>query len=359
MRAARFYNNSDVRIEEVPEPEIGAYDVGIAVAWCGICGTDLREFVDGPVFSPSADKPNPTTGETTPIIIGHEMSGVVYQIGEGVSDFEIGDHVVVEPTIVAEDVPVGRTDSYNVDPSVTWRGLGGGGGGLSEKISVNQRWVHKISNNIPLDQASLIEPLAVSYRAVKRSGVAPGDTALITGAGPIGLLTTAILSAMDVVTIVSEPSPMRRRMAAEHSKARYVFDPYSDDLEAEVRKITNGRGVDVGFECSSNQTAVDQQIELLRPHGMLLVLSMWGDRVSITGNKLVVKEIEIRGSVGYNNDHPSTIRMVEHGIFDLAPFITHRIGLEELVSTGYDVLINNNENAVKVIVSPSGQGLAG
>lgn len=241
--------------------------------------------------------------------------------------------------------------------SVTWRGLGGGGGGLSEKIALNQRWVHKISKKIPLDQASLIEPLAVAYRAVKRSGVAPGDTALVTGAGPIGLLTTAILSAMDVVTIVSEPSPMRRRMAVQHANAQHVFDPYTEDLEAGVRKITNGRGVDVGFECSSNQSAVDQQIDLLRPHGLLLVISMWGDKISIAGNTLVVKEIEVRGSVGYNNDHPNTIRMVEHGIFDLAPFITHRIGLDELVSTGYDVLINNNEAAVKVIVSPSGRGL--
>lgn len=352
MRAARFYNNSDIRIEEVPEPIVGPGEVGIKVAWCGICGTDIREFVDGPVFCPGLDVPNATSGSTAPVIIGHEISGVVDELGAGVTGFEIGDHVVVEPILLPKETLDGPMTDYNVDPDLAWIGISGAGGGLSERLAVPQRWVHKISKDIPLDQAALVEPLAVAYRAVKRSEIQPGDTALITGAGPIGLMTTLVLSAMGVKTIVSEPNALRRKTAIEHAFANHAFDPDEVDLIAEVRKVTNGHGVDVGFECSSAQSAVDEQIELIKPHGMLVMESLWGDRFTINGNKFVTKELDIRGTMCYNNDHPSAINLIEHFVFDLAPFITHRIELDDLVAVGYDTLINKHENAVKILVSP-------
>jgi len=352
MRAARFYDNSDVRIEDVPEPTVGPGEVGIKVAWCGICGTDVREFVDGPVFCPTLDVPNPTSGLTAPVIIGHEISGIVDSVGAGVTDLEIGDHVVVEPIVLPEETLAGPMTNYNVDPAMTWTGIGGTGGGLSERLALPRRWVHKISKDIPLDQAALVEPLAVSYRAVRRSGIQPGDTALVTGAGPIGLLVTLVLSAMGVRTIVSEPHALRRKTAIEHAYADYAFDPDQVDLVAEVMKITDGKGVDVGFECSSAQSAVDEQIEVIKPHGVLLMVALWGDRFSIKGNKLVTKEIDIRGTMCYKDDHPAAINLIEHFVFDLAPFISHRIELDDLIAVGYDTLINNNENAVKIIVSP-------
>ena len=202
MRAARYYGNSDIRIEEIDEPTVGAGEVGIDVAWCGICGTDLHEYKDGPIFCPSPGHPHPISGEDAPITLGHEFSGVVYALGEGVDDLEVGQHVVVEPYIIRDDVDTSQDNmAYHLSPDMNFIGLAGRGGGLGEKVSVKRRWVHPIADSVPLDQAALIEPLSVGYHAYQRSGAKAGDLALIAGAGPIGLLTAAVLKAEGDVNI--------------------------------------------------------------------------------------------------------------------------------------------------------------
>ena len=107
MKAARFYNKGDIRIEDIPEPTVAPGTVGINVAWCGICGTDLHEYLDGPIFCPQHGHPHPISGEDSPVTLGHEFSGVVEALGEGVDDLQVGDHVVVEPYIIRDDVYTG------------------------------------------------------------------------------------------------------------------------------------------------------------------------------------------------------------------------------------------------------------
>ncbi|MGB3698057.1 MAG: 2,3-butanediol dehydrogenase [Gordonia sp. (in: high G+C Gram-positive bacteria)] len=358
MRAARFHDRGDVRIEEVDEPVVGPGTVGIAVAWCGICGTDLHEYQDGPIFIPPAGHPQPLSGESAPVTIGHEMSGVVTALGEGVTDLAVGDHVVVEPYIVADDVDTGpHSRDYHLSANMNFIGLGGCGGGLAEKIVVKRRWVHRIDPKVPLDQAALIEPLAVGFHAVERSGASAGATALITGAGPIGLLTAAICRARGITVIVSEPSPLRRTKAVETGVADHVVDPSVDDVASRVRELTGGRGADVGFECTSVQPALDALLDALKPTGVLVVVSIWGSPASVDMQKLVLKEIDMRGTIAYVNSHPATIALVESGEIDLAPFITGRIALDDLIAEGYETLLHRNETAVKILVSPSGAGL--
>ncbi|MFT4088826.1 MAG: 2,3-butanediol dehydrogenase [Gordonia sp. (in: high G+C Gram-positive bacteria)] len=358
MRAARYYDRGDVRIEDIAEPTVGPGMVGIDVAWCGICGTDLHEFADGPIFIPPAGHPQPITGESAPVTIGHEMSGVVNAVGEGVTDLSVGDHVVVEPYIVHDDVDTGPDSlDYHLSPDMNFIGLGGAGGGLAEKIAVGRRWVHKISSDVPLDHAALIEPLAVGYHAVQRSDAKAGDTALITGAGPIGLLTAAICKAEGISVIISEPSSLRREKAVESGVADHVLNPIDDDVPARVAELTGGRGADVGFECTSVQPALDALFDALRPRGVLVVVSIWGHPGSVEMQKLVLKEIDMRGTIAYVNSHPETIALVESGRIDLAPFITGKIALDDLVTEGYDTLLHRNETAVKILVSPSGAGL--
>jgi (R,R)-butanediol dehydrogenase / meso-butanediol dehydrogenase / diacetyl reductase len=357
MRSARFHGNSDVRIEDMPEPTIGPGQVGIDVAWCGICATDLREFVDGPLLYPGHEVPNPTTGETLPIAIGHEVSGVVYEIGADVSDIAVGDHVVVEPVLLPHWVKVGPEDQYNTHPEITWNGIGGGSGGLSEKMVVSERWAHKVDKSIPLDAAALMEPLSTAIHAVHLSGAKAGDTALITGAGPVGLLIAKVLSGIGVKTIVSEPIRLRRELAKNDVGVDYVLDPEFVDVAEEVLQITDGKGVDIGFECSANSQAMDSQVDSLRRHGQLMVVAFFKGATEIDLTKLAFRELTIRGTMIYNNDHETSVGMVEDGVVDLSRLVSHRISLDELVSVGYDTLINRNETAMKILVSPSGKGL--
>ena len=359
MKAARYYGNRDIRIEDIPAPTVAPGTVGIDVAWCGICGTDLHEYLDGPIFCPPHGHPHPISGEDSPITLGHEMSGVVAELGEGVTDLAVGDHVVVEPYIIAEGVDTGPDSrDYHLSDNMNFIGLAGRGGGLGERIVVERRWVHKVDDSVPLDQAALIEPLSVGVHAVERSGAKSGDLAIVGGAGPIGLLTAAVLKAQGCTVIVSELSELRRQKALESGVADYALDPRETDVVAETKQLSkDGRGADVAFECTSVQVVLDTLMDALRPTGVLVVVSIWGRKADFDLNKLVLKELDVRGTIAYVNNHPATIKLVEEGKIDLAPFITGRIGLDQLIDEGFDTLINRNETAVKILVSPSGKGL--
>ncbi|UPO76896.1 2,3-butanediol dehydrogenase [Arthrobacter sp. Helios] len=358
MKAARYYDRGDIRIDDLPEPEVAPGTVGIDVAWCGICGTDLHEYLEGPIFAPAHGQSHPISGESLPVTLGHEFSGVVYAVGEGVDDLQVGQHVVVEPYIIRDDVDTGPDSrDYHLSPDMNFIGLAGRGGGLGEKVVVQRRWVHPIDPSVPLDQAALIEPLSVGYHAVERSGAKAGDFALVGGAGPIGLLTAAVLKAQGVTVAMSELSPLRRQKAVESGVADHALDPSEVNVVEEVHRLTDGKGADIAFECTSVQVVLDTLMDALRPTGVLVVVSIWGKRADFDMHKLVMKEIDMRGTIAYVNSHPATIKLVESGKIDLSPFITGRIGLDGLVDEGFDTLINRNETAVKILVSPSGRGL--
>lgn len=351
MRAARYYDRKDIRIEDIPEPELLPGTVAIDVGWCGICGTDLHEYLEGPIFIPPAGHPHPISGESAPVTIGHEFSGTISALGEGVTDLTIGENVVVEPYIIRDDVDTSPGQSYHLSKDMNFIGLGGRGGGLSEKIVVQRRWVHPIGD-IPLDQAALIEPLSVGHHAFVRSDAKAGQVAIVGGAGPIGLLTAAVLKAEGLSVYISELSEARKEMARKTGVADEVFDPRDGDVAEKVRELTGGKGADVGFECSSVPVVLDMLIDAVRPGGVVVNVSIWGRKPEVDMPSIVLKEIDLRGTIGYAGDHPATIALVQSGRLDLAPFITARIGLDDLVSEGFEQLITNNEHHVKIIVNP-------
>ncbi|GAA2558341.1 2,3-butanediol dehydrogenase [Neomicrococcus lactis] len=351
MRAARYYDQKDIRIEDIPEMELLPGTVEIEVAWCGICGTDLHEYLEGPIFVPPAGHPHPISGESAPVTLGHEFSGTVTALGEGVTDLKVGENVVVEPYIINDDVDTSKGQSYHLSKDMNFIGLGGRGGGLSEKIVVKRRWVHPIGD-IPLDQAALIEPLSVGHHAFVRSEAKAGQVAIVGGAGPIGLLTAAVLKAEGLTVYISELSEARKAKARETGVADDVFDPREVNVAEKVRELTGGKGADVGFECSSVPVVLDMLLDAVKPGGVVVNVSIWGHKPAVDMPKIVLKEIDLRGTIGYAGDHPDTIALVQSGKLDLAPFITGRIGLDELVSGGFEQLINNNEHHVKIIVNP-------
>ncbi|MBK0421310.1 2,3-butanediol dehydrogenase [Leucobacter sp. CSA2] len=351
MKAARFHGPKDIRIEEIPEPELRPGAVKIDVAWCGICGTDLHEYLDGPIFCPAPGHPHPLSHEESPVTLGHEFSGTVSELGEGVDDLAVGDRVVVEPYFVCDECGPCKAGNYHLCVKMGFIGLAGGGGGLSEKIVVDRRWVHPVGD-IPFDQAALIEPLSVAHHAVRRSDAVAGDVALIGGAGPIGLLVAAVLKAEGITVIMSELSEARKQRALDTGVADYVVDPSREDLIARVLEITQGVGADVAFECTSVNVVLNQLFDAVKPTGVIVNVSIWGKPAQLDMQKLVLKEIDLRGTIAYVRDHAATIKLVQDGKVDLEPFITGRIALENLIDEGFDTLINRNETAVKIIVHP-------
>ncbi|MBU2318461.1 MAG: zinc-binding dehydrogenase, partial [Gammaproteobacteria bacterium] len=194
--------------------------------------------------------------------------------------------------------------------------------------------------------------LAVGYHAFVRSGAKAGDVALVGGGGPIGLLLSAVLKAKGITVIMTELSAKRKEKALDTGVADYILDPTEVNVTDEVMKITENRGVDVAFECTSNNKVLDTLVESTRSTGTIVIVSIWSHPATVNVHSVVMKELDIRGTIAYVNNHEETIKLVEEGKVNLEPFITQRIELDDLISQGFDTLIHNNESAVKIIVRP-------
>ncbi|WP_040777685.1 2,3-butanediol dehydrogenase [Nocardia pneumoniae] len=356
MRAARFHGPGDVRVEEVPEPATRPGTVKVEVEWCGICGTDLHEYLEGPIFAPPATTPHPLTGETVPITLGHEFAGVVVELGEGVEDLRVGDRVVVEPYIVCGRCDACRRGRYNVCRTLGFVGLSGRGGGFARYVVADRRWIHPLGD-LGTDVGALVEPLAVAYHAVRLSGVSGGDTALVFGAGPIGLVTTAVLRAVGVDHVITvEPAEVRKAKAAL-AGADQVLDPTAGDVIEQVLDLTDGRGADITFECAGVDAVLASAIRSTRAGGTCVNVAIWGHEARVAMNDLVFGEVSVIGSLAYAGDHPATIDLIATGKVDPHQFITGRIQLDDIVRRGFDELIGNKEENVKILVSPGGADL--
>jgi (R,R)-butanediol dehydrogenase/meso-butanediol dehydrogenase/diacetyl reductase len=218
-------------------------------------------------------------------------------------------------------------------------------------VVAQERWIHPLGD-LGTDVGALIEPLAVAYHAVKLSRVQPGQTALVFGAGPIGLVTTAALRAAGVEEIiVVEPAEVRKAKAPG-AGADHVLDPTTTDVTAEVLDLTKGRGADVSFECAGIDAVLKSAILSTRAGGTVVNVAIWGHEASVSMNDLVFHEINVLGSLAYADDHPATIEMVASGKVDPFQFITGRIELDDIVGRGFDQLVNNKEENVKILVKP-------
>ncbi|KAM9863798.1 2,3-butanediol dehydrogenase [Leucobacter sp. BZR 635] len=353
MRAARYYGKNEVRIEEIEEPTTRPGTVKIAPAFNGICGSDLHLYHDGPMApGPTDAEPHPISGETLPVVFGHEFSGVVEEVGEGVTGVAVGDNVAVEPLMVCGVCHACKANKYNLCEKMGFIGISGLGGGLSEHIVVEERWVHKVGA-MPLDQAALIEPLAVSLHAVRHAGAdtAAGKFAVVGGAGPIGLLTAAVLRAYGLKTIVSEVSPERRAKAQETGVADIVVDPSAENLADVVREATGGAMAEFAFDAAGVGVVLDQLFESLGAGGRLEVIALHQKPYEINLTAQLTMQDRVLGSaIGYANDHEESIRLVNEGLVDLAPFITSKITVDNIVKDGYEKLLHDRSE-VKILVS--------
>jgi (R,R)-butanediol dehydrogenase/meso-butanediol dehydrogenase/diacetyl reductase len=351
VRAARFHGSRDIRIDDVPDPHVLPGQVEVSVDWCGICGTDLHEFLEGPIFIPRKGEPHPITGAELPVVMGHEFAGVVSAVGSGVTGVSEGDRVAVEPYWVCGKCSACEAGRYNICRSLGFVGLAGDQGGFAERCVVDSRWIHPLGD-LPTDIGALVEPLAVGYHAVRLSGLREGGTAAVFGAGPIGLVTAAALRAAGAgKVIVVEPAAARKEKAVG-AGADVVVDPTSDDAAAAIRDLTGGTGVDIAFECAGIEAVLASAIGSVRPGGTVVNVAIWGHVPQVAMNDLVMSEVTLIGSLAYCGDHPDVIALLHDGKVDAEQFITGRIGLDDLVTEGFRQLIDNKEENVKILVSP-------
>lgn len=346
MKALRWHGLRDLRVEQIEEPKALPGKVKIKVEWCGICGSDLHEYTAGPIFIPK-DTLHPLTNEKAPIVMGHEFSGQIVEVGEGVTKFKAGDRVVVEPVYACGKCDTCKQGYYNLCPQMGFQGLAGGGGGFSEYVVSDEHMVHKIPDTVSFEQGALVEPAAVALYAVRQSKLKAGDKAVVFGAGPIGLLIIEALRAAGAAEIYAvELSAERKQKAAE--LGAIVIDPTTVNTVDELVRLTNG-GVDVAYEVTGVAPVLKQALHSVRVGGELMIVSIWEKPAELNPNDIVMKERTVKGIIGYRNVFPAVISLMEQGYFAADKLVTKRIKLDEVVEQGFDALLTE-KNQVKILV---------
>ncbi|NMM63559.1 2,3-butanediol dehydrogenase [Clostridium sp. P21] len=352
MKAALWYNKKDVRVEEIEEPKVVKGSVKIKVKWCGICGSDLHEYLGGPIFIP-VGQPHPLSGNTAPVVLGHEFSGEVVEIGEGITKFNVGDRVAVEPIVACGKCAACREGKYNLCSSLGFHGLCGSGGGFAEYTVFPEEFVHKIPDNMSYEQAALIEPMAVALHSIRVANFKTGDTALVLGSGPIGLATIECLKAAGAKLVIVLQRKSVRQEYAKRAGADVVLDPNEVNIAEEVRKLTDGVGVDAAFETTGAKVGFDIGLDSIKFEGTLVITSIWEGDISFNPNVLVFSEKKVVGTLAYRHEFPATIAQMSDGRVKAEGYITKKVLLDDIVEEGFGALTGpEKKKHVKIIITP-------
>ncbi|KAL5358527.1 chaperonin 10-like protein [Aspergillus floccosus] len=354
MRAAKFYAGRDIRIENVDPPAPSEDKVLIAVEWCGICGTDLNEYLRGPMAVPSKKTgPHLLTGDVLPVIMGHEFTGRIVHAPAS-SWLRPGQAVVVDPRYFCTScIPCSKL-STNCCDTIGFMGISGGGGGLSEMVAVPPEKVHALPGDTDLAAAALIEPLTVAWHGLRLSGIEDfKDTpVLVVGAGPVGVAVVFALRARGAnVIFVSEPSQKRREFLAEIAHA--VFNPTKVDVGKKCRELTGGEGVGVVFDCAGSQVGFQAGLDALRFQGQHINLAAPKIPLTLPWYLVMRREAVLKSSLAYDEtDFKQVVEAYVEGRFrGVEQMITRRISLEDVVAKGYEELSRPNDH-IKILATP-------
>jgi (R,R)-butanediol dehydrogenase/meso-butanediol dehydrogenase/diacetyl reductase len=345
MRAVRWHARGDVRVEEVPPPAPpGPGELQLRVRWCGICGTDLEEWLSGPVFIPES-VPHPLTGARAPLVLGHEFAGVVVAAGAGVTGPLPGQRVAVDTIVSCGSCHWCQRGEVTRCPALGALGLHGDGG-LAELCNAPARMCLPVPDTVADDEAALAEPLAVAVRALRRGGLRPGERVVVVGAGTVGLMAVqaAAASGAGSVTVV-EPLPERRALAVGLGAGRAVPPGDAAALEA-----------DVAVECAGTPGAIQTALQALRSGGRAVLLGIVTEPAPIAPMDLVRGEKSLIGSLSHvwDKDFREALQLLGRGAVQAAPLITDRIPLGAAVTGGLTLLRDEPEKHLKILVGETG-----
>ncbi|ODM20177.1 hypothetical protein SI65_05165 [Aspergillus cristatus] len=350
MKSVRFHGPGDIRVDEIDEPFCRAGEVKIRPAFVGICGSDLHEYMSGPILIPK--EPHNITKTKFPVTLGHEFAGTVEEVGDGVTNVSPGQRVVVRPTIYDGCCNSCKLGIEYCCENIGFIGLSGYGGGMAKYMTAPSNHFYPIPDKVSLEAAALIEPLAVSWHAVNVSPFKPGHNVLIVGGGPIGIGILQVLKLQGAKNVmVSEMTESRKRFALEYG-ATHVLDPSQVDVAEKVREITNGIGADVVYDTAGVEIALNSAIRACRTHGSIVNIAVWQKRPAIHVNDLMYHEIKYEGATLYDEESfRDVIRALSYGQLQPEKMITGKIRLDEVVDKGFKALAGEErEKHCKILV---------
>jgi len=347
MKAAVYYGPNKLEIDDVAEPEVKPGTVKLKVGFNGICGTDLHEYYAGPIFVPT--QPHPLTHQELPLTLGHEFSGTITAVGAGVTEWREGDRVAVEPIYKCGHCGPCAAGNYNVCQQIGFHGLMSDGG-MAEYTVVPTNMLHRLPDNVSLELGALVEPMSVAYHAATLGDVKPGDTAMVFGAGPIGIGLWFALRGKGLQEVfVVEPSPTRR--AAIETLGAVTLDPTVTDVPGFIADHTYGAGADAVFDAAGVTPAVETALACVGSRKPMVSVAIYEKPLQTPLLNLVMNESRIQGSLCYTGaDFEAVIALMAQGAYDTTGWVA-QIPIGDVVSEGFEALHAGNK--MKVLVDPT------
>ena len=337
MKASRFLGNKTFAVTDLPTPHAGPGELVLRNQVCGVCGTDVHIYHGEPG---SADV-NP------PVVLGHEYSGEVVEVGEGVTGFAVGDHVTVDPNIYCGHCAYCQNGKKQLCPSMEAIGVTRDGG-FAQYSRIPAAQAFKLEPTVPWEAAAMAEPLACCLHGIDLAGIQVGDKVCVVGGGAIGLLMVQLAKLSGASQIVlSEPNEKRRQVGLQLG-ANAAIDPTRPDAQEAFAQVLGG-GANVVIECVGNVPAVKSAFQFAGKGATVLLFSV--PKVDATFDlplfDVYKKELTIKGSFVNPDTHARAVSLINSGKVDFDPIITHRFTLDQLPEA---IAMQMSDASIKVVV---------
>ena len=337
MKASRFLGNKTFAVTDLPTPHAGPGELVLRNQVCGVCGTDVHIYHGEPG---SADV-NP------PVVLGHEYSGEVVEVGEGVTGFAVGDHVTVDPNIYCGHCAYCQNGKKQLCPSMEAIGVTRDGG-FAQYSRIPASQAFKLEPTVPWEAAAMAEPLACCLHGIDLAGIQVGDNVCVVGGGAIGLLMVQLAKLSGASQIVlSEPNEKRRQVGLQLG-ANAAIDPTRPDAQEAFAQVLDG-GANVVIECVGNVPAVKSAFQFAGKGATVLLFSV--PKVDATFDlplfDVYKKELTIKGSFVNPDTHARAVALINSGKVDFDPIITHRFTLDQLPEA---IAMQMSDASIKVVV---------
>jgi len=335
MKIAYYKGNKKFEIGEGAEKAPKAGEAKVKIAYCGICGTDQH------IFHGKMDQ-----RVNIPQSIGHECSGTVVEIGEGVDNVSIGDNVVIRPLDWCGECPTCKAGHTHICTNLKFMGIDTEGA-LQETWTVKARTLHKCPKNMPLKLGALIEPLAVACHDVRRGCLKSGEYTVVLGGGPIGLLVAMVAKASGAKVLISEINEFRLSLAKDMGFE--TFNPLEGDLVEYVNSQTDETGADIVFEVTASDPGAKVMTELVRPRGRIVLVGIYTGPKEINLFKFFWRELEMIGARVYEKeDFDKAVELAAGGSMPLEKLISGVYDLDDIQQAFES--FEGNATAMKVLI---------
>ena len=323
MRALVLEKKLQLSLRDIDLPkEVHPHDVKIKMHTVGICGSDVHYYTHGKIGPFIVNKP---------MVLGHEGSGTIIEVGDNVSNLKIGDRVCIEPGVPDVNSKEYMKGIYNLDPKLTFWATPPDHGCLTPEVVFPSNFVFKLPDNVSYAEGAMIEPLAVGLQAAEKAKIIPGETALVMGCGPIGLVIalTALAGGCSKVFIADIASEKLRM--CENYRNLIPIDLNKENPIAVIKKNTNNWGANIIFEASGSTKAYDVIFDSICPAGRVVIVGNPMNSVPMDFATLLTKEIEIKTVFRYAHQYERAINLLSSNKIDVKPMITDTVAFDDSI----------------------------